>query len=90
MSNGLHTENEAHESPFLKLYTSLKSTELLSRNRDPDMTQNEHVYVICWEADGDVISSKNVNTIEGNVLVNFEVVAAYTDDSIKQKRFTNN
>ena len=39
------------------------------------MTQNEHVYAICCrpEVHGDVISCKNVKTIERYVVVNFEV-----------------
>ena len=38
------------------------------------MTQNEHVYAICCrpEVAGDVISSENVKTVEGYVMLNFE------------------
>ena len=38
------------------------------------MTQNEHVHAIFCRpgAAGDVISSGNVNTIEGNAVLNFE------------------
>ena len=34
-----------------------ESVELLSRNRDPNITQNEHVYAICYrpEVASDVI-----------------------------------
>ena len=51
-----------------------ESVEPLSRNRDPDMTQNEHVYTICCrpEVAGDVISSENVKTIEWYAVLNFE------------------
>ena len=49
----------------------------LSRNRDPNMTQNEHVYAICCrpEVAGDVISGGRVNTIEGYALLNFEAAS---------------
>ena len=41
------------------------------------MTQNEHVFVICCQREvaGDVISSENVETIEGYALLNFEVAS---------------
>ena len=80
--------------------TFLKSIEPLSRNRDPHMTQNEHVYAICCrqEVGDDVISSRNAKTVEGYVLVHFEVASSFRDipknhfmtdidDSIKRKRF---
>ena len=52
------TEKEALDSPFPNLFTFMKLIELLSRNRDSNMTQNEHVYAICCrlEVDDDVIS----------------------------------
>ena len=68
------------------------------------MAQNEHVYAICCppEAAGEAISSENVKTIEGYVVLNFEVASfrsfrdikkihfvtakADIDDSIKRKR----
>ena len=36
------------------------------------MTQNEHVYAICYrlEVAGDVISAENVNTIDGYAVLN--------------------
>ena len=42
------------------------------------MTQNEHVYVICWwpVVDDDVISGRNVKTIEGYIALNFEVASS--------------
>ena len=46
------------------------------------MTQNEHVYehvyAICCrlEVSDDVISGRNVNTIDGYVVVNFEVASS--------------
>ena len=65
--------NEALEPQFRKLSTFSESVELLSRNRDPNMAQNEHVYATCCrpEISGDVISCENVKTIEGYVLLNF-------------------
>ena len=49
------------------------------------MTQNEHVYEICCWPDvaGDVISSENVNTIEGYALLKFE---AATISSFREKQ----
>ena len=42
------------------------------------MTQNEHVYAICFrpKVAGDVISGGNVSTIDGYVLLNFEAASA--------------
>ena len=52
-------ENETFELPFPKLYTFVKLIELLWRNRNPNMTQNEHVYVICCQLEvGDDFQSK--------------------------------
>ena len=46
----------------------------LSRNRDPNMTQNEHVYAIYSRPEevGDVISGGNVDAVEGYASLNFE------------------
>ena len=43
-------------------------------NRDQNMTQNEYVYAIYCrpEVAGYVISGKNLKTIEGYALLNFE------------------
>ena len=48
--------------------------DTLSINRDPNLTQNEHVYVILCrpEAAGDAISSENVKTLEGYATLHFE------------------
>ena len=67
------------------------------------MTKSEHVYVICCRPEGgdDIISGRNVKSIEGYFLVNFEdasfssfgdikshfMTAADVDDSIKRKPF---
>ena len=50
------------------------------------MTQNEYVYAIFCrpEVDGDVISGENVKTIEGYVVLNFEVANFYTFRDIKK------
>ena len=42
------------------------------------MTKNEHVYVIFYrpEVDDDVVSGRNVNTIEGYIVANFEVAGS--------------
>ena len=52
----------------------------LSRNRNPNMTQNEHVYAICYrlEVDGDAISGRNVKTVERYIAVNVEVSISTT------------
>ena len=52
-----------------------ESVEPLSGNCDPNMIQNEHVYAICYQPEvaGDIISSENVNTVEGYALLHFEV-----------------
>ena len=54
---------------------SVERYESLSRNYDLNMTQTLHVYAICSEPDvaGDVISSENVKTIRGYLLVYFEI-----------------
>ena len=61
---------------FPKLQTFSQSVEPLLRNRDPNMTQNEHVYAICCrpEEGDDVISGQNGKTIDDYVSVNFQVV----------------
>ena len=66
------------QHPFQNCKLFLKLIEPLASSCDPNMTQNEHVYVICcWpEAENDVISSQYVKTIEGYVLVNFEVASS--------------
>ena len=50
--------NEPLELRFPKLKTVSESVEPSSRNCDPNMTQNLHVYAICCqpEVDNDVIS----------------------------------
>ena len=56
--------------------TFSESAESLSRYRDPNLTQNEHVYEI-WcrlEVAGDVISGDNVKAIKGYAMLNFEAV----------------
>ena len=60
---------------FPKLHTISESLESLSRNRDPNMTQNEHVYSICCrpEVAGNVISHEAVKTIECYTVLNFGV-----------------
>ena len=77
MSDSLHKRNEALESRFSKLQTLSESVEPLSRNRDANFTQNEHVYAICCrpEVVGDGISGGNVTTVESYNVLNFEVVS---------------
>ena len=54
-----------------------ESIEPLSRNRDHNMAQNEHVYAICCrpEVAGDVISGEDVKTTSGYAMLNLEVAS---------------
>ena len=54
-----------------------ESVEPLSRNRNPNMIKNEHVYAICCrqEVSGDVISGQSVKIIEGHALFNFDAAS---------------
>ena len=53
------------------------------------MTQNECVYAICCrpEVDNDVISSRNLMTIEGYVPVNFAAVTSNSFRYIRKSHF---
>ena len=68
-------KKETLELPFPKLQTVVKSIEALSRNRDPNMTQNEHVHAICCrlEVDDDVTSGGNIESVhcEGAIFSTF-------------------
>ena len=57
-------KNETLEFFFPKLQTISKSSESISRNRDLNITQNEHVYAICCrpKKDDDIISGQNVDS----------------------------
>ena len=63
-----------------------ESVEPLSRNRDTNLTQNEHVDEICWcpEAAGDVISGVNLKTIEVYGVLNFEAASVSFRESRNQ------
>ena len=89
MSNRLQERNEALESLFQKLQTISESVEPLSRNRHPNITQNEHVCAICCrpEVSGDVISNKNIKTIEGYDVLNFEVASSTSFIAIQNNNF---
>ena len=53
----------------------MKSTEQLSRNYDLKVTENGHIYYAIGcrlEVHDNVISCRNINTIQGNAVVNFE------------------
>ena len=62
--------------------------ELLSRNRDPNMTKNLHrCTIFCRpEVAYDAISGRDVKTIEGYLLVNLEVASSNSFRDI-QKSF---
>ena len=80
--------NEAVES-VSKTVNFSESVEPSSRNSDPNMTQNEHVYAIYCrsEVDGDVISGENVKTTEGYVLLKFEVASSNSFRENKNQPF---
>ena len=65
-----------------------KYIEMLPRNRDPNMTQNGHVYAICCrpEVDCDVISWLHV---VGYVVANSEVASSssFRDSVLKKNHF---
>ena len=65
--------------------------EPLSGNRDPNMTQNKHVYEICCQPEvaGDVISGENVKTTVGleGALLNFEAASISSFSENKNKPF---
>ena len=67
----------------------IKSVELLSRNCDPNMIQNEHVYAICCrpEVAGDIVSGANVKTVEGYAALNFEAACFSSFRDIKRNHF---
>ena len=77
--------NEAHEQQFLKLRRFSELVEPLSRNRDPNTTQNEHVYAICCrpEAAGDANSGANVKTIEAVRCYVFKLLALVISELLK-------
>ena len=78
--------NKALEQQFPKLQIFSESVEPLSRNGDPNMTKNEHVYAICCRPDvaGGVISGENVKIIEGYVAINFTIASFSTFRDIKK------
>ena len=53
------------------------------------MTQNEHVYVLCCrpEETGEAVSSENVRTVEGYVVLNFEVASFSSFRDIQKIQF---
>ena len=61
-------ENKAVETIFQKPHIFSQSVLPLSRNRDPNVTQNGHVYVICCrpEVPDHVIYGKDVDTVVYN------------------------
>ena len=69
--------NEVLESLFQRLQNFSESVEPLARHRDPNFTQNEHVYaIVCRpEVAGDVVSIGNVKTVEGYAVLNFEAAS---------------
>ena len=52
------------------------------------MTKNEHVFVICClpGVTGDIISGRNVKTVEGYVLVNFGVASSSNFQDTQQNK----
>ena len=64
-----------HSFQNCKLLSEL--VEPLSINRDPNITQIEHVIAICCrpEVGGDVVSGESVKTVEGYAVLNFEAAS---------------
>ena len=79
---GFAIENEALESSLQNC-----TVEPLSRNRDPNTTQNQHFYAMCGrpERAGDIISSQVVNTAERYVIVICEISDSSSFHKNKQK-----
>ena len=79
MSNGLHNRNWSIWLALLKTVNlfEIDWTIIEKWQSKTNMTQNEHVSEICCqpEVDADVISGQNVKTVEGYVVVNFEVAS---------------
>ena len=71
----------------LELYTVPKSVVLLSRNRNPNTTQNEDVYAISCrpQVPGAVTSGQNVNTAESYDVVKLEVASSSGFRDIQNK-----
>ena len=72
---GYITGNETLESQCPRLLNFRnRLNQPLSRNRDPNFTQNEYVYAICCQPEiaDDVISSGNVKTVECCAVLNCE------------------
>ena len=70
------TSDEALESSFLQSCKPFfKSIEPLSRNHDPKMTQYEHTRLCDLLPIGEVVSGRNVKTVDGCLAVNFEVAS---------------
>ena len=70
-------EHEALELQFPKTVNIFRNGRTFSRNRDPSMTNHEHVYAICCRSEvaGYVISGENVKTVEGYAVLYFEVAS---------------
>ena len=75
-----------HSFQNYKLFS--ESVESLSRNCDPNLTQNEHIYTICCgpEVADDVISGGSVKTTEGYVVLNFEAgsISSFWENQYQQ------
>ena len=68
----------------------MKSTEPLSRNRDPKLSQTEqHVNAICCRlyVNDDVISGQNIKTGQGSAVINVEGASFSTFLNIPKRSF---
>ena len=72
---------------FQRCKTLSELVEPVSRNGDPNVTQNLHVCTICCrpEADYNVVSGRNIKIIEGYLVVNFEVAISNSFRDIFKK-----
>ena len=77
-------ESQSTKLNFLNFFS--ESVEPSSRNRDQNMTKNQHVYAICCrpEVAGDAFAGANVKTIEGYPVANFAVASSNSFRDIKK------
>ena len=82
-------ENDTLESTFPKLQTFSNLVEPLLRNCDQNLAQIGHAYAIYCrpKVARDVISGRNVKTIEGYEVLNFENASSSSFKSFQKDHF---
>ena len=73
-----HSSGSKKEQNVSRVTNILEILLTFIKKSDQEMTKNDHVYANCCrpEVAGNVISGRNVKTIENYVLVNFEVASS--------------